>query len=254
MMIDTHTHLYLDQFKNDIDEVIGRAKEQGVERFCLPNIDSTTTSSMLELSDQYKNELYPMMGVHPCSVDNNWKEEISKAETEFEKREYIGVGETGLDYYWDKTFINEQKASLEVHLDWAKEMQLPIILHTRESMDDTIEAVEKAQNGRLWGVFHCFSGSLDQVERIRDLNFKMGLGGVTTYKNGGLDKLLPETGLEDFVLETDAPYLAPVPHRGKRNEPAFLTHVADRIADILAMDRGDVEEITTRNAKELFRF
>jgi TatD DNase family protein len=228
-MIDTHSHLYSKQFKSDLDEVVERAKEV-LSHIFLPNIDLQSIPAMNALADRDRSFLYPMMGLHPCSVKEDWKTVVARIEAEWDKGHYFGVGECGLDFHWDKTHVPAQKDVLRIHIEWAKEMQLPLILHCRESMDDVLELVEKGQDGRLFGIVHCFTGTLEHAQQIQGLGFCMGIGGVLTYKTSDLPSVLSAVPLEVLVLETDAPYLSPVPHRGRRNESSYVPLVARRLA------------------------
>ncbi len=249
--IDTHSHLYANKFQPDLQAVIERAKEV-LSHVFLPNIDVTSIEAMNALAEKDPSFFFPMMGLHPCYVKEDWQAVLAKMEAEFEQRKYIGVGETGLDYHWDKTFVTAQKAALRVQIEWAKAKDLPLILHCRESMDDVIELVKEGQDGRLKGIFHCFTGSVEQAKQVQDLGFLMGIGGVVTYKNGGLDKILPNVPIESLVLETDAPYLPPVPHRGKRNESSYVPIIARRLSDIKEMSLVEVAEKTSQNALRVF--
>jgi TatD DNase family protein len=240
-LIETHAHLYSEQFKPDRSEALQRAVAAGVETILLPNIDHTSIDGMLELEAQAPTTCYAMMGLHPCSVGSEFEKELYLLEDWLSKRPFVAVGECGIDLYWDKTYLPQQQEALRVQLRLAKQYDLPIVLKYA------------AQDGTLRGVFHCFSDGLAEAERIIGLGFKMGIGGVATFKNGGLDKVLPHVGLEHLVLETDCPYLAPVPYRGKRNEPAYLPLVLHRLASLLGQDPEAVAEATTRTAQELFR-
>lgn len=251
-MIDTHAHIYLEHFNEDIDEVVTRAKAVGVEKILLPNIDSESIPSMLELEEQYPNMCYPMMGLHPCSVKEDFEDQLKIVEDWFEKRSFLAVGEIGTDLYWDKTFWSEQKRAFDLQCELALKHQLPVVIHCRDSIDETIELVSKYQDEGLNGVFHCFTGTIEQANNITEMGFYLGLGGVSTFKNGGLDQVIPHIDRSKIILETDSPYLSPVPHRGKRNEPAFVQHVAQRIAQYLGISSSEVETLTTRNANDLF--
>lgn len=256
LIIDTHTHIYLEDFNSDIDQAIQRAQKIGVKYFMLPNIDSTSIARVKTLHTKFPESCLPMMGLHPCSVKENFKGELKIAEEElFNNSEikYYGVGECGLDYYWDKTFILQQKEALHIQSKWAKDLNLPIILHTRDSMDDGIELINGEQNGKLKGIFHCFGGTIEQAQQIIDLGFLMGIGGVLTYKKSGLDEVLKNIDLKYLVLETDAPYLTPVPFRGKRNEPAYLEYILTRLAEVKNCTKEEVAKITSENAMNLFR-
>jgi TatD DNase family protein len=250
--IDTHCHLYVEEFAHDQDAMIERAISTGISRMMMPNIDESSIPSMLKLADAFPGNCLPMMGLHPCSVKADYHEVLDRMELEFEKRSFAGVGETGIDLYWDKTFEKEQVVSFERQISWARHLKLPVIIHSRESLPLTIEIITRHQDGELKGIFHCFSGTKDQVEQINKLGFKVGIGGVLTYKKAGLMELLPDIPRHMLVLETDSPYLAPVPHRGKRNEPLYLADIASRMADILGLDLAEVAEITTRNAEEVY--
>lgn len=250
-LVDTHSHLYLKDFE-DIDDVIARARESGVERIYLPNIDSTVVSDMIELEDRYPGNCFAMMGLHPCSVKENYPEELRLVHQWLNKRKFAAVGEIGLDFYWDKTFIKEQYESLERQIKWALEFQLPIVIHSRESLKECIEIVRRFQKGALTGVFHCFTGSEEQAKEIMELGFFLGIGGVVTYKNSGLAQVLEKIGLDHIVLETDSPYLTPVPYRGKRNESSYIKFVVEKIAEIRNITQVEVALITTANAEKLF--
>lgn len=252
MFIDSHAHLYLPQFEEDIDEVIQRAIDSNVQKIFLPNIDSSTTEAMYALSDKYPEVCYPMMGLHPCSVKENYKEELAHIKEIKETRKIYGVGELGVDLYWDKTFEKEQIIAFQTQIEWAIEWKLPIIIHSRDALHLTIDIVENMKHPDLTGVFHCFAGTLEQAERIRAVGFYLGVGGVATFKNGGMDKTLPDMDLNGIILETDSPYLTPAPHRGKRNESAYIPLVAERIALLKDMALADVMNQTTINSQQLF--
>ncbi|MCV9386796.1 TatD family hydrolase [Reichenbachiella ulvae] len=251
-MIETHAHIYSDKFKSDIDEVISRAQDDGVERIYMPNIDSESIDAMLELEHRYPGYCIPMMGLHPCSVKKDFEKELYIVEEWLSKREFVAVGEMGTDLYWDKTLFEEQKEAFKIQSDLAIKYGLPIIIHCRESMEETIDLLTTYKDSDLYGIVHCFSGNEDQARRIIDLGFKLGLGGVATFKNGGLEPVMQNIDLSHFVLETDSPYLAPVPHRGKRNEPAFIRMVAQKIADERNIDIAEVVESTTSTALQIF--
>ena len=256
IIVDTHTHIYLEDFNPDIDELILRAQNIGVKYFMLPNIDSTSVAQVKSLHQKYPAACLPMMGLHPCSVKENFQDELKIAEEELfndSSLKYFGVGECGLDYYWDKTFIPQQKEALHTQAKWANDLSLPLILHTRDSTDDCIEIIKEEQNGKLKGIFHCFGGTVEQAQQIIDLGFLLGIGGVLTYKKSGLDEVLKGIDLNYLVLETDAPYLTPVPFRGKRNEPAYLEYILTRLAEVKNCSKEEVARITTGNAMKLFR-
>ncbi|SDD14489.1 TatD DNase family protein [Algoriphagus faecimaris] len=252
-LIDTHAHIYSTKFDSDRDEVVEAIKAAGIERVYMPNVDVSTIERMLDCEKRYPGLCIPMMGLHPCDVKEDYEEQLDKMKQWLERRPFAAVGEIGLDLYWDKSFFKQQKLALKTQIDWAKEFDLPIVLHCRESIDETIEIVRENHNGKLRGIFHCFTGDLKQAMQIIEMGFLLGIGGVSTYKNGGLDKVIPHLGLEHLVLETDAPYLAPVPYRGKRNSPEFLPHIAQRIGDLLETSVERVGEKTTKNALGLFK-
>jgi TatD DNase family protein len=253
-LIETHAHLYSEQFRPDRAEALHRAVAAGVETILLPNIDHTSIDAMLALEADFPAICHAMMGLHPCSVGPTFEKELHLLEDWLSKRPFVAVGECGIDLYWDKTCLPQQQEALRVQLRLAKQYDLPIVLHTRSAFNEAFELVAEAQDGTLRGVFHCFSDGVAEAERIISLGgFKMGIGGVATFKNGGLDKVLPHIGLEHLVLETDCPYLAPMPYRGKRNEPAYLPLVLHRLASLLNIAPEVVAETTTRNAQELFR-
>lgn len=253
--IDTHTHLFSDSFQEDRTEVVTRAINAGVQSLLLPNIDLASIEPMHNLAAQYPNHCYPMMGLHPGSVDGDWKNalEIIRGHL-FSDRSYCAVGEIGMDLYWDKTFINEQREAFEQQVEWAKELKLPIVIHAREAFDEIFAVLDGLNDESLSGVFHCFTGTLEQAQRALNYgNFKLGIGGVLTYKKSGLDEVLLNVPLDCMILETDSPYLPPVPHRGKRNESAYLLHIAERLAEVKNVTLKQVEEITSQNARLLFQ-
>lgn len=252
ILIDTHSHIYLSEFSSDYDEIIQKAEKEGVKKILLPAIDSSTHSEMLELEKKTKGTCFAMMGLHPCSVKEDFKAELKIAREYLEKRKFVAIGETGLDFYWDKTFTDQQYSSFHEQASWAKEFDIPLVIHSRHSIDECIEVVQQQQDGKLKGVFHCFSGNEEQAKKIIDLGFCMGIGGVVTFKNSGLDKVISIVDLKYVVLETDAPYLAPVPYRGKRNEPAYLKYVVNKISEIKNISTEEVAAATTANAKNLF--
>jgi len=251
-LIDTHTHLYADEFKNEESEIILRAMDMGVKRFFLPAIDSNYFSGMVELKKSFPDAIYLMAGLHPCSVNESYKEELNKTLDFLLKNEIAGIGETGLDFYWDKTFVIQQIESLHQHIEWALKYKKPLILHTRNSIREAIDIVSEYKGKGLKGIFHCFSGSMEEASEITDLNFLLGIGGVVTFKNSGLDKIVEKADLKDMVLETDSPYLAPHPCRGIRNESSYLPLIAEKVAAVKNIDVNEVAEITTYNALKLF--
>jgi TatD DNase family protein len=252
MLIDTHTHLYLAEFENDRDDVIKRAFSSGVVKMFLPNIDRRTISPMLALAGSYHGSLYPMMGLHPTSAKENYKDELAVVEEWFSKSRFFGVGETGIDLYWDKSHLKEQKDSLVQHIRIARHYDLPLVLHSRGSFDEIFGILDQELTGQERGIFHAFTGTYEQAQRIFEYGFMIGIGGIVTFKNSGLAGVIEKTGIGHVVLETDAPYLAPVPFRGKRNEPAYILHTARKFAEILGMQEEDIERITTANALNIF--
>ncbi|MEO1049429.1 MAG: TatD family hydrolase [Bacteroidota bacterium] len=253
-LIDTHAHIYLNQFKKDVDDVIARGRESGLSKILMPNIDHKSIDDMLELEHKYPDYCIPMMGLHPCSVGKEFEKELYLVEEWLNKKDFIAVGEIGTDLYWDKTFWEQQKEAFRVQVGFAKQFNIPIVIHCRESIDETIELVADLNDDDLTGIFHCFTGTTEQAERIIELGFSIGIGGVATFKNGGLDKVLPDVDISTIVLETDSPYLAPVPKRGKRNEPAYVKMVADRVAEIRQKENAEaVADITSQNAKKIFK-
>ncbi|NNN49232.1 MULTISPECIES: TatD family hydrolase [Vibrio] len=252
-MIDTHAHIYAAEFDHDRDEVVQRAKAQGIEAILLPNIDLASIEPMLKTEAAYPELCRSMMGLHPCYVDGNVKQTLTVIESWLDKHPFIAIGEIGIDLYWDKTFQAEQEMAFVTQLNWAKERDLPVVIHTRDSITQTLQLLEKEQNGSLSGVFHCFGGTLEEAKAINELGFHLGIGGVSTFKNGGMDKVLPHLDMNFVLLETDCPYLAPVPHRGKRNEPAYTTLVAKRIAELTELSLVEVNNITNTNANSLFK-
>lgn len=250
--IDTHTHLYLKEFSDDIEEVMQRAEVEGVSRFYLPAIDSSETGNMIELEKKFPGKCIAMAGLHPCSVKENYKEELAKVEMALSQRKFIAIGESGLDFYWDKTYIKEQYESLHVQAAWALKYDLPLVLHTRDAMHETIDVIKTYKGKGLRGVFHCFGGSLENANEIVDQNFLLGIGGVVTYKNSGLADVIREIDLKYIVLETDAPYLTPVPYRGKRNESSYVKLIAQKLAGIKNITLEEVAEQTTKNAESMF--
>ena len=253
-MIDTHTHLYSDQFDEDRDQMIQRALDKGVEKFFLPAIDSETHQKMLDLESAYPGKMFSMMGLHPCNVlPESWEKELQIVEDYLNKRTFCAIGEIGIDLYWDKSTLDIQVKAFEKQIDWAIERDLPIVIHTRESFDETFEVLERKKHPKLRGIFHCFSGDLEQAKHAIDLNFILGIGGVVTFKNGKIDQFLSELPLDKIVLETDSPYLAPVPNRGKRNESSYLELVAGKLVDIYKKDFNEIDRITTENAVNLFK-
>ena len=250
--IDTHAHLYSSPLNVNRELIIQNAINNGIDTIIMPAIDSDTLESMLELEAAYPNNCIAMMGLHPCSVKDNVQQELDIVEAQLKKRKFIAIGEIGLDYYWDKTFIQQQIEAFTIQMQWALEKQLPIVIHTRNAMGETIEAVKPFAKKGLRGIFHCFSGSQESAQQIISMGFHLGLGGVLTYKNAKVAEAIKEIPMSHFVLETDAPYLSPVPYRGKTNEPAFMIEVAKKLAEIKNIPLQEVAAITTNNAKEVF--
>lgn len=250
--IDTHTHLYSEEFKDDRTHMIDTAIAKGMTKFYLPNIDSSSIDGMLALELQYPDHCFPMMGLHPCSVKENYKEELSIVKQWLEQRRFLAIGEIGLDLYWDKTFIKEQEIAFRQQIEWALEYNYTIDIHCRNAFDE-IYAILKSYAKLPKGVFHCFSGTIEQAEQILAFgNFKLGIGGVVTFKNSGLDKVVEHIDMKHLILETDAPYLAPVPHRGKRNESTYIPLIAEKIAILKGTTIDAVAKATTQNALEIF--
>ena len=251
-MIDTHAHIYASEFDEDRDEVVKRALEQGINKILLPNIDLESIEPMLKTEAAYPEICRSMMGLHPCYVDGNVEQTLAIIRGWFEKHNFIAVGEIGIDLYWDKTFRAEQEMAFVTQLNWAKEKNLPVVIHTRDSIEETLTLLRQEQDGSLRGVFHCFGGSVEEAQAINELGFHLGLGGVSTFKNGGMDKVIPHLDMNWVILETDCPYLAPVPHRGKRNEPAYTSLVAARVAELRGKSLEVIGTLTTKNAEALF--
>ena len=251
-VIDTHAHLYSEEFQGDIDLVIERAQKAGVTKMYLPAIDSSETESMLALEQKFPGVCIAMMGLHPCYVKENFASELAHVKIWLDKRDFVAIGEIGLDFYWDKTFTNQQYEAFDTQMQWALDLKRPIVIHTRNAMQETINRVKPFAQKGLKGIFHCFSGSAESAKQIIDLGFLLGIGGVITYKNAGLPEVLETLGLEHLVLETDAPYLTPVPFRGKRNESSYLTYIISKLAAAKAVSEMEVAAITTANAEKIF--
>lgn len=252
MLIDTHSHIYSEDFTHDRDEALQRAYEGGVKKIILPNIDSGSIKHMLDLADAYPHLCYPLIGLHPTSVEEDYKEELEAVEYWLEKRKFYGIGEIGIDLYWDKKYIKEQKEVFRHQVKIAKQQNLPIVIHIRDSFEETYQIVKEEQDGTLKGIFHCFTGNETEAQKITDIGFHLGIGGVVTFKNSNLDKVIQNIGVENLVLETDSPYLAPVPKRGKRNESSYLVFIAQKLAEIYNLPLTRIAEITTQNARKLF--
>lgn len=255
MFVDTHTHLFVEAFNDDRSEIVQKAIDSGVEKMLLPNIDIDTIDAMNSLAKDFPNNCYPMMGLHPGSVKEDWQERMEIIRKHLFEGNYIAVGEIGMDLYWDKTFVNEQAEVFRMQVEWAKELRLPIVIHAREAFEPIFEILDEINDERLTGVFHCFTGTVEQANRaIQYGGFKLGIGGVLTYKKAELDKVLEQVDLKHLILETDSPYLPPVPYRGKRNESSYLLHVAEKLTDVYGVPLSQVETVTTENARELFQF
>ena len=252
MLIDTHCHLYLDEFKPDIREVINRAEAEGVEKFYLPAIDSTEIDNMLLLEKKFPGKCMAMMGLHPCSVKENYKDELFIVKEWLNKRKFAAIGEIGLDFYWDKTFTKQQYEAFRVQIEWSLEYNLPIVIHTRNAMQETINVIKEYVPGEVRGIFHCFGDNYKYAEQIIAAGFYLGIGGVLTYKKSGLTEVLEKIDLKYIVLETDAPYLTPVPFRGKRNESSYLKYVVEKLAEIKNVPAEEVAVVTTSNAEKIF--
>jgi TatD DNase family protein len=252
MIIDSHSHIYLPEFRDDLDQMLSRAENELVKLVLMPAIDNETHIAMLKTEEDFPGKCLSMMGLHPCSVKEGYKQQLKIVKEYFEKRRFVAVGETGLDFYWDRTFTKEQYDSFQVQIELAKQFDIPVVIHSRNSIDECIKVIRENQQGNLKGVFHCFSGNERQANEIIDLGFYLGIGGVVTFKNSGLDKVIADIDMKNVVLETDAPYLAPVPFRGKRNECSYLKYVVEKLAEIRNVEKEEIANITTKNAKELF--
>lgn len=251
-MIDTHCHLYAEVMAKDIEQIMERAEKVGVKKFYLPAIDSSTHEEMMMLEENFKGKCFSMIGLHPCSVKEDYIKELELIDKLLCKRKFAAIGETGLDFYWDTRFKNEQYLALHHQIELALQYKLPLILHTRNAMQETIDVIKKYSSTPLRGIFHCFGGKAEEASQIIDLNFLLGIGGVVTYKKSGLDEVLKNIDLAHIVLETDAPYLSPVPYRGKTNESSYIIEVVKRLAEIKNISVEEVDAITTANAEELF--
>ncbi|MDG2500631.1 MAG: TatD family hydrolase [Flavobacteriaceae bacterium] len=251
-MIDTHTHLYLEQFRDDIDDVISRAKAVGVEKFYLPSINSKYNKSMHDLEKKYPDDVFCMIGLHPCYVDDNFDLEIDFVKKQIEKHDYKAIGEIGIDLFHEKKYLDQQVDAFEEQIKLAIDYDLPIVIHSRDSFDEIFEVLEKFKCEKLRGIFHCFTGNIDQAHQIIDLNFHLGIGGVLTFKNGKISEFLNEIPINKIVLETDSPYLAPSPHRGSRNESSYLKIIADKLAKVYNLEIDEISNITQQNSIEIF--
>ena len=252
MIIDTHSHIYLPEFDPDRANMLVRAENEKVGLILMPAIDNQTHFVMLKAEGDFPKKCLSMMGLHPCSVKEGYKQELKIVREYFEKRKFVAVGETGLDFYWDRTFTKEQYESFQIQIELAKQYDIPVVIHSRNSIDECIKVIKENQQGNLKGVFHCFTGNEKQAKEIIDLGFCLGIGGVVTFKNSGLDKVMANINMKNVILETDAPYLAPAPFRGKRNECSYLKYVAEKLGEIKNVSKEEIGNITTTNAKELF--
>ena len=251
-LVDTHAHLFLDEFKNDLDEVVQRARDSGVSKVFLPNVDRSNFQRMMDISERFENFCFPMIGLHPTSVKKNYLEELQHLISFVDKYKFFAIGETGIDLYWDKTFFKEQQDAFIRQIKLAKERRLPVIIHSRNSYNEIFEIMDEHHGDGLTGIFHSFTGNTEQASKIIDYGFMIGIGGIVTFKNSGLDRVVAEIPLESIVLETDSPYLSPVPRRGKRNEPSYLAHTAEKMAEIYQLPADEVARITTKNALQLY--
>ena len=252
IITDTHTHLYSEAFDDDRLEIIQRAINQNVKRFFIPAIDSTYTQRMLELKNTYPDNVYLMMGLHPTHVKENYEEELAHVSEMLSQHSFCAVGEIGIDLYWDKTFLKQQQDAFRQQIELAKINKLPIVIHCRDAFDEIFEILEEQNGDDLRGIFHCFTGTFEQAKKAISYNMKLGIGGVVTFKNGKIDTFLNEIDLKHIVLETDSPYLAPVPFRGKRNESSYIVNVLEKISNIYRRSEKEIADITTANSKEVF--
>ncbi|MEZ4968646.1 MAG: TatD family hydrolase [Flavobacteriaceae bacterium] len=252
ILTDTHTHLYSEAFDDDRNLAIERAMELGIKRFFIPAIDSSYTAAMLDLERSYPENIFLMTGLHPTHVREDYRKELDHVEDMLASRKFYAVGETGIDLYWDKTFLKEQQIAFKQQIQWAKKYAYPIVIHCREGFDEIFHILEEEKSDALYGVFHCFTGTFEQAQKAISYNMKLGIGGVVTFKNGKIDAFLGKIDLKHVVLETDSPYLAPVPYRGKRNESAYLVNVLEKLAQIYALDKEEVAAITTANSQQVF--
>lgn len=252
-LIETHAHLYSKKFDSDRKEVIQKAMDAGIAKFFMPNIDLESIPGMLEIERDFPGVCYSMLGLHPCDVGPDFESQLSQMEEWWEKHPFCAVGETGIDLYWDKTYFEQQQESLRRHIRWAKQKSLPLVLHCRSSLDETIALVESMHREGLTGIFHCFSGNLSQARRVVDMGFYLGIGGTLTYKNSGLGEVVAAVGLDHLVLETDSPFLAPVPFRGKRNSPEYIPYIAEKMAEFVQTSVEEVATKTSNNAMTVFK-
>lgn len=252
MLIDTHSHIYSTDFIHDRDEVIQRAYSNDVRKIILPNIDSSTVKNLLDMVDSYPHICIPLMGLHPTSVNNDYKEELQLVEFWLKKRKFYGIGEIGIDLFWETAFLEEQTHAFRLQLELARQYELPVVIHVRDSFDEVYKVLVETNDKKLVGVFHSFTGTYEQAQLIIELGFKIGVGGIVTFKKSGLDQIISKIDPSHLILETDSPYLTPVPFRGKRNESSYIVYIAQKIADLHQMTVGDIAKITTENARKLF--
>ena len=252
MITDTHTHLYSEQFDEDRKAMIQRAKKAGVSRFFIPAIDSSYSKSMFQFEKDFPEDVFLMMGLHPTSVNKNYLNELAHVKKWIDKRHFCAIGEIGIDLYWDKSFLKQQKEAFKTQIQWAKEKKWPVVIHCREAFDEIFEVLESEKSDDLYGIFHCFTGTKEQAEKAISYHMKLGIGGVITFKNGKIDQFLKDIDIKHIVLETDSPYLAPIPYRGKRNESAYITEVVDKLTTIYGLSFDEIASITTQNSKDVF--
>lgn len=252
MLIDSHSHIYSEEFNEDRDQAIQRALSSGVKKIILPNIDSTSVVPMMNLADKYPEICFPLIGLHPTSVNESYKKELEFIESWLDKSRFYGIGEIGIDLYWDKTFLKEQEKVFRHQLQIAKQLKLPLVIHVRKSFNEVFSILEQEQDGNLTGIFHCFSGGANEANRVTDAGFKLGIGGVVTFQNSHLAETLKKVDIHHLVLETDSPYLSPVPFRGKRNEASYLIYIAQKVAEIYGASVDEVADITSENVVNLF--
>ena len=253
IITDTHTHLYSEQFDDDRVEVIDRALAAGVTRFFIPAIDSSYTKSMYALESRYPNNMFLMTGVHPTHVKADYLVELAHIKEQLNSREFVAIGEIGIDLYWDRSTLKLQQEMFKLQIQLAKQYRLPVVIHCRDAFDEVFQILEEEKGSELFGIFHCFTGNLEQAQKAISFNMKLGIGGVVTFKNGKIDQFLKEISLDHIVLETDAPYLAPVPYRGKRNESSYILNVLEKLSDIYSMSSNEIASITTKNSKSIFK-
>ena len=252
MITDTHTHLYSEQFDDDRNAMMQRAKNAGVSRFFIPAIDSSYSKSMFQLEKDFPEDVFLMMGLHPTSVNKNYLDELAHVKKWIDKRHFCAIGEIGIDLYWDKSFLKQQKEAFKTQIQWAKEKKWPVVIHCREAFNEIFEVLESEKSDDLYGIFHCFTGTKEQAEKAISYHMKLGIGGVITFKNGKIDQFLKDIDIKHIVLETDSPYLAPIPYRGKRNESAYITEVVDKLTTIYGLSFDEIASITTQNSKDVF--